>query len=85
MTTPASLPKIAVIVGSNRRDSINRKLAQALVRLAGGKLVEWSALDHRCLQTNGPYRKRLPAGLPAGALTSYAATRCSWRATNTEN
>jgi len=25
--------KIAVIVGSNRRDSINRKLAQALIRL----------------------------------------------------
>src|ERR1700681_3455250 len=37
MTTPASLPKIAVIVGSNRRESINRKLAQALVKLAGGK------------------------------------------------
>jgi NADPH-dependent FMN reductase len=37
MTTPASLPKIAVIVGSNRRESINRKLAQALVKLAGSK------------------------------------------------
>jgi chromate reductase len=31
------LPRIAVIVGSNRRDSINRKLAQALVRLGAGK------------------------------------------------
>jgi len=30
-------PKIAVIVGSNRRDSINRKLAHALVRLGAGK------------------------------------------------
>jgi chromate reductase len=30
---------IAVIVGSNRRDSINRKLARALVRLADGKLA----------------------------------------------
>jgi chromate reductase, NAD(P)H dehydrogenase (quinone) len=30
-------PRIAVIVGSNRRDSINRKLAQALVRLGAGK------------------------------------------------
>jgi len=27
-------PRVAVIVGSNRRDSINRKLAQALVKLA---------------------------------------------------
>ena len=31
------LPQIAVIVGSNRRDSINRKLAQALVELGAGK------------------------------------------------
>jgi len=33
MTTPT----IAVIVGSNRRDSINRKLAEALVRLGASK------------------------------------------------
>jgi chromate reductase len=31
------VPHIAVIVGSNRRDSINRKLAQALVKLGAGK------------------------------------------------
>jgi chromate reductase len=31
------LPHIAVIVGSNRRDSINRKLAHALVKLGAGK------------------------------------------------
>jgi chromate reductase len=31
------LPRIAVIVGSSRRDSINRKLAQALVRLGASK------------------------------------------------
>src|ERR1700728_2352561 len=30
-------PQIAVLVGSNRRDSINRKLAQALVKLGAGK------------------------------------------------
>lgn len=30
---------VAVIVGSNRRDSINGKLARALVRLANGKLT----------------------------------------------
>jgi chromate reductase, NAD(P)H dehydrogenase (quinone) len=29
--------RIAVIVGSNRRDSLNRKLAQAMVALGGGK------------------------------------------------
>ncbi len=37
MTTSASLPQIAVIVGSNRRDSLNRKLAEALAKLAAGK------------------------------------------------
>ena len=31
--------KIAVIVGSSRRESLNRKLAQALVKLAGDKLA----------------------------------------------
>ena len=33
-----ALPQIAVIVGSNRRDSINRKLANALIKLGTGKL-----------------------------------------------
>jgi chromate reductase, NAD(P)H dehydrogenase (quinone) len=33
----AALPQIAVIVGSNRQDSINRKLAQALIKLSAGK------------------------------------------------
>ena len=37
MLNPVQLPRIAVIVGSNRRDSINRKLAQALLRLGAGK------------------------------------------------
>jgi chromate reductase, NAD(P)H dehydrogenase (quinone) len=32
-----TLPQIAVIVGSNRRESINRKLAQALIKLGAGK------------------------------------------------
>jgi chromate reductase len=31
------LPHVAVIVGSNRRDSINRKLALALIKLGAGK------------------------------------------------
>jgi chromate reductase, NAD(P)H dehydrogenase (quinone) len=30
-------PQIAVVVGSNRRDSINRKLAHALVKLGAGR------------------------------------------------
>jgi chromate reductase, NAD(P)H dehydrogenase (quinone) len=36
-----TMPKvnIAVVVGSNRRDSINRKLAEAFARLAGEKLA----------------------------------------------
>jgi chromate reductase, NAD(P)H dehydrogenase (quinone) len=37
MTAQAALPQIAIIVGSNRRDSINRKLARALARLGTGK------------------------------------------------
>jgi chromate reductase len=32
-----ALPQIAVIVGSNRRESINRKLAQSLIKLGAGK------------------------------------------------
>ena len=32
-----ALPQIAVIVGSNRRKSINRKLALALIKLGAGK------------------------------------------------
>jgi chromate reductase, NAD(P)H dehydrogenase (quinone) len=30
-------PRIAIIVGSNRRDSINRKLAHALAKLGADK------------------------------------------------
>lgn len=37
MTTVTNRPRIALIVGSNRRDSINRKLAQALVQLGAGQ------------------------------------------------
>jgi chromate reductase len=32
-----ALPHVAVIVGSNRKDSINRKFAQALIKLGAGK------------------------------------------------
>jgi len=37
MPVQTPLPQIAVIVGSNRRDSINRKLAHALAKLGAGK------------------------------------------------
>ena len=38
--------KLGVIVGSNRRDSINRKLAQALVRLGGDQFeAKFIAID----------------------------------------
>jgi chromate reductase len=37
MTNPARKPTVAVIVGSNRRESINRKLAQAFVKLGADK------------------------------------------------
>src|ERR1700733_343422 len=33
----AATPQVAVIVGSNRKESINRKLAQALIKLGAGK------------------------------------------------
>jgi chromate reductase len=40
------MPKIAVIVGSTRRDSINRRLAGALVKLGEGKLEPlWVRID----------------------------------------
>ena len=34
MTNPAQKPRLAVVVGSNRRESINRRLAAALAKLA---------------------------------------------------
>jgi chromate reductase, NAD(P)H dehydrogenase (quinone) len=43
---PTPLPHVAVIVGSNRRDSINRKLAQALVKLGASKFeAEFARID----------------------------------------
>jgi chromate reductase, NAD(P)H dehydrogenase (quinone) len=53
--------KLGVIVGSNRRDSINRRLAQALVKLGGG------AFDAKVLQIddlpmyNQDHEQPLPA------------------------
>ena len=52
---------VAVIVGSNRRHSINRKLARALVRLADGKLAaRFVEIDDLPL-----YNQDLESALPA--------------------
>ena len=37
MSGAVAKPKIAAIVGSNRRDSLNRKLARALIGLGAGR------------------------------------------------
>jgi chromate reductase len=38
--------KIAIVVGSNRRDSVNRKLAQALARLGADRFdIVWADID----------------------------------------
>jgi chromate reductase, NAD(P)H dehydrogenase (quinone) len=60
MPTPISLPEIAVIVGSNRRESINRKLAQALVKLGSDKFdakfvrIDDLPMFNQDLETNFP-------------------------------
>ena len=43
----SALPQIAVIVGSNRRDLINRKLALALLKLGAGKFDAHSRSHRR--------------------------------------
>jgi chromate reductase len=56
--------KIAVVVGSNRRDSINRKLAQALAKLGAGQLAfHFIAIDDLPL-----YSQDLEAELPQSVI-----------------
>ncbi|HXF54743.1 MAG TPA: NADPH-dependent FMN reductase [Hyphomicrobiaceae bacterium] len=56
--------KVAVIVGSNRRDSINRKLAEALAKLGEAKLdFVFVKIDDLPL-----YNQDLEADLPASVL-----------------
>jgi chromate reductase, NAD(P)H dehydrogenase (quinone) len=60
---------VAVIVGSNRRDSINRKLARALVRLADGKLAaSFVEIDDLPM-----YNQDLESALPASVERLKAA------------
>jgi chromate reductase len=61
MTNPANRPRVAVIVGSNRRDSINRRLAQALVNLGAGRFdASFARIDDLPL-----YSQDIEATLPA--------------------
>jgi chromate reductase len=61
MSNPANRPRVAVIVGSNRRDSINRRLAQALVNLGAGKFdASFARIDDLPL-----YNQDIEATLPA--------------------
>ena len=61
MTAQAGLPQIAVIVGSNRRDSINRKLARALARLGAGKFEAYFARIDDLPMYNQDNEASLPA------------------------
>jgi len=60
--------KVAIVVGSNRRDSINRKLAQAIARLADNRV------DARLVQIDDlpMYNQDLESPLPAG-VTRFKA------------
>src|SRR5262249_55800526 len=60
---------VAVIVGSNRRHSINRKLARALVQLADGKLAaRFVEIDDLPM-----YNQDLESALPANVARLKAA------------
>jgi chromate reductase, NAD(P)H dehydrogenase (quinone) len=60
-TTAANRPQIAVVVGSNRRDSINRKLGQALAKLGASQFdARFVRIDDLPL-----YNQDLEANLPA--------------------
>lgn len=60
MTNPARKPTLAVVVGSNRRDSINRKLAGALSALAEPRF-EVNFVDIDGLPMFGEFVSELPA------------------------
>jgi len=61
MTAQAALPQIAVVVGSNRRDSINRKLARALARLGTGQFEAYFARIDDLPMYNQDNEANLPA------------------------
>lgn len=56
--------KLAFVVGSNRRDSVNRRLAQALAKLGVGKFdVVWTRIDDLPI-----YNQDLEAPLPESVV-----------------
>jgi chromate reductase, NAD(P)H dehydrogenase (quinone) len=58
-----ALPKVAIVNGSLRRDSINKKLALAIAKLAAGKLdMKLADISHLPL-----YNQDLEADFPAAA------------------
>jgi len=64
MSNPANRPRVAVIVGSNRRDSINRRLALALVNLGAGEFdASFARIDDLPL-----YNQDIEATLPAAVV-----------------
>ena len=67
--------KLAIIVGSNRRESINRKLAQALARLAGGRARRHVRPDRRPADVQpGPWRATCRPASPASRPRSRRPT-----------
>src|SRR5664280_2345959 len=62
--------KLVIIVGSNRRESINRKLAQALAKL-GGDAIDWGARPWG--QTSWPGKPAAIIGTSGGAISSAIA------------
>lgn len=65
--------KIAVIVGSNRRDSINRRLAQGLAKLAAGQFEPiWVQIDDLPM-----YNQDHEAELPASVVRFKAAVQAA--------
>lgn len=59
------MPKIAVVIGSLRQDSYNKKLARALEKLAGDKM-EFSYID---IGTLPLFNQDLEANVPASVTT----------------
>jgi chromate reductase len=57
----SSLPQVAIIVGSNRRDSLNRKLGHALAKLGAGKFEAHFIRIDDLPMFNGDHEANLPA------------------------
>ena len=67
--------KVAVVIGSNRQDSINRKLALALIKLAPPSLAGWIAaavsfMNLSLMPTSVKAPPRAPPAAPSAAPAS---------------